>query len=474
MAYIRFTNDGWYTRKPLDEVLDGSVRVADACAQVWHHDHAGSVVYVGYDTRAGSAGIARAVAGTLSAAGFGVVMPQGPCPMPAIDCAIAADDEAAGGLIVGADHRPASYNGIRVRDAHGRAVNEDEAGLLERLMAGAVAPGDGPVTVRDLVSPFLAHIRRSFDLGDPAGLPLCVIDPLYGTARGVLADFLSGWGLRVVQIHGDALGDFGGLHPDAVEPWVDECERAVRSAGKGRDGGAVGPAVGFAIDCPANRVAVIDDRGCVVPPPKVHALVMAHLVEDKGMAGRVVVPRTISSVVRRQAERLGQPVITVNTDRVWARDEVDKGGVLTTADVLGGLKVPSIDPTRDAFVTVLSVLELIAAKKRPLSELVAELDDTLGATSYGARSLRLDAAQVEVLRNILPGLNPGEVLGKEPVRMSHALGLEMRFDDDSWFLVRTSESEPLVRILAEAPDRAQRDALFEAAEGIVGAAVKRS
>ncbi len=107
MAYIRFTNDGWYSRKPLEQVLEGCVCIADACAQIWNHDHAGSTVYVGLDTRAGSKPIADSVAGTLAGAGFRVVMPERPCPMPAIDHAIANDPDAAGGLIVGADHRSA-------------------------------------------------------------------------------------------------------------------------------------------------------------------------------------------------------------------------------------------------------------------------------------------------------------------------------------------------------------------------------
>lgn len=465
MAYIRFTNDGWYSRKSLDEAKDVALRIAWAVAELWKHDDRGTRAYVAFDTRAGSDEIARAVAGLTAAEGFEVTLAEAPSPMPALNHALAEDDEAAGGFMVGADHRSASYLGIRVRDGRGHAMGAEEAALIERMAPRSVSDSAASFGLADLTGSYLVHLRESFDLAPLAKRRAsCLVDPLFGTARTTARSLLVGWGLRAREIHGALLDDFGGLHPAAVEPWVDEAERVV----------ATGDAeVGFVFDGPSNRLAVIDEAGRLVPSPKVHALVMAHLVEHRGLTGRVVVPRTASVVPARQAKRLGLEIVRVGDDRAWARDEVNTGGVLSTTDVLGGLTVPAFGESRDAFVVALCVLELMAQAGKPLSALVSELDRTLGTTAYALRTVPVDVAMKQMLKNLLPGVNPGSVLGRKPVSMSHAMGLEMHFADESWFLVRTSESEPLVRIFAEAPTRKERDRLLDAAEEIVAKVAER-
>lgn len=464
MAYIHFTNDGWYSREPLSEAEDVALRIAKAAAELWNHDDRGSVAYVAYDTRAASADIARAVAGLVAALGFDVRLSAGPAPMPALNYALVRDPQAAGGFMVGADHRSANYLGIRVRDSRGHAMGSEETALLERMVDAKGSPERARFATVDLSGPYLEHLRASFELAPLGGRPVSVVvDPLYGTARSIARSFLAGWGLEAREIHGEPLANFGSLHPAAQEPWVDECEECVAAGGAD---------LGLVFDGPSNRLAVVDECGVLVPSPKVHALVMAHLVEHRGLTGRVVVPRTASVVVRRQAKRLGLELVRVGDDRAWARDEVNLGGVLSTTDVLGGLTVPAFGESRDAFVVALCVLELLGRAQKPLSALVAELDAEVGTTAYALRAMPVDVAAKQMLKNLLPGLNPGAVLGQEPTSMSHAMGLEMHFADESWFLVRTSESEPLVRIFAEAPTRTQRDSLLNAAEEIVSKAVK--
>ncbi len=459
MAYIRFTNDGWYSRCSLAEAKEVALRVASACAEIWAHDDRGSRAYVAFDTRAGSAEIARAVASFLGSEGLSVHLAEAPTPMPALNLALAEDAGAAGGFMVGADHRSSNYLGIRVRDSRGHAMGAEEAALVERMVPAKVEPKRGHFNLVDLTGPYLTHLRSSFTIGQSMAPSLSiVVDPLYGTARGIARAYFAGLGLAVREIHGANVDDFGDLHPAAIEPWADDCERAVRVGGAD---------MGFVFDGPSNRLAVIDEHGSLVPSPKVHALAMAHLVEDRGLSGRVVVPRTASVVVERQARRLGLELVRVGDERAWARDEVNTGGVLSTTDVLGGLTVPAFGESRDAFVVALCVLELTCQAARPLSELVAELDATLGTTSYGLRAVPVDVATKAMLKNLLPGVNPGAVLGKAPTLMSHAMGLEMHFEDESWFLVRTSESEPLVRIFAEAPTKQERDRLLDAAEDVV-------
>ena len=82
--------------------------------------------------------------------------------------------------------------------------------------------------------------------------------------------------------------------------------------------------------------------------------------------------------------------------------------------------------------------------------------------SYARRDLRLANEEVEMLRTVLPGLNPARVAGREPTAVSHMDGLRLEFEDESWLLLRPSGTETVVRVYAEAPTVEMRDALLEA------------
>ena len=77
--------------------------------------------------------------------------------------------------------------------------------------------------------------------------------------------------------------------------------------------------------------------------------------------------------------------------------------------------------------------------------------------------MRLEPALTQAFRNVLPGLNPQEIAGRVPVEVSHADGLRLQFDDDSWVLMRPSRTDSVVRVYAEAPTARERDELLESA-----------
>ena len=119
-------------------------------------------------------------------------------------------------------------------------------------------------------------------------------------------------------------------------------------------------------------------------------------------------------------------------------------------------------------MTMLLLMEYIAAEKKPLSLLVDEFCAQVGKMEFGSKELRMDPGKYAVLRNLLPGVNPVlEGVGKEPVSVSHADGLRVQYEDDSWLLVKPSLSEPLVRIYAEGPTKAERDNLLDGAKQLL-------
>ena len=128
----------------------------------------------------------------------------------------------------------------------------------------------------------------------------------------------------------------------------------------------------------------------------------------------------------------------------------------------GGFGYPFHFPERDGLLSALLICELMAWERKTLVQLLEELEDACGSMSYARRDLRLANEDVEILRTVLPGLNPAQVAGRAPAAVSHMDGLRLEFDDESWLLLRPSGTETVVRVYAEAPTVELRDELLEA------------
>ena len=366
----------------------------------------------------------------------------------------AADDSVCAAVMVGASGSPAGYQGISVRTDAGLNPPAEFLERVESLVPGEPVESRGACGSVDLLDAYISELEASADAGIiTAAHPRIVVDPMYGTARGLLAGLLRGLGADVVEIHGDDRTDFAGLHPRPVEPWVDDCERAVVESGA---------CAGLVIDGDGDRVGLVDEHGRFVSPYQLASLVMGHLVARHGEPGGVAMPLNGSSCVRRQAKRLGcrlsaLPVGFANTYR-----EMSRPGALMAVGEGGGISVPGHFLERDALLVAVLVTELLADAGMTVGELVTDLVEKVGPLAYGQQDLRLDSAQIQTLRNVLPGLNPPSVCGQTPVAVSHADGLRMEVGDGSWLMLRPSRTDAVVRVYAEAPESSTRDELLAA------------
>lgn len=456
---IRFGADGWRARFDEGFTEDGVVRVADALALLWSDRAPGATVYVGYDTRHESDAHARAVAGVLASYGLRAKVSERPCPTPAVAWTCAHDDAAVGAVMLTASELSCEYGGILVRGADGGPVSRTFLDEVEQAVSSAPTSDRSAFEECDLLGAYLtslrAHVER--DVLEAAGLRV-VVDPMFGAGAGVLSDLLSELGCDVIEIHMDRREDFGGIHPAPQDPWADACEQAVV---------AHDAALGLLLDGDGDRAAVVDERGNILPARVLSPLIMGWLVEGHGASGRVVSTLTCSACVERQASRLGceHTVVPVGFARIYR--ETLEGDVLLGTEEYGGICVPAHLRERDGILVCLLAAELVAAAGKPLSEVVSDLEGKIGSMRYTRRDVRLDPATTQTFRNVLPGLNPSDIAGRVPVDVSHADGLRLQFEDDSWVLMRPSRTNAVVRVYAEAPSEQERDELLEAACDVV-------
>ncbi len=454
MAVIRFTPYGWRGRYDEDFNEENVVRIAAGLGGAWTRRGVGGRVYVGYDGRYRGEAFALLAGSTLASFGLEVKVARGVCPLPALAWTAAHDDRCAGVLMLSASESPCEYGGIIARGANGGPV---PAGILrdaERLMMADPLDARGEVERVNVMESYLADLEHLVDLGLIAKANLrVVIDPMYGAVNGHLFKLLEKAGCSVTELHGGQRDDFGGIHPAPVEPWADECEQVVTCQRAN---------IGLVLDSDGDRATLVDERGRLVSAHNLTPLILSHLVEGRGMRGRVVTTLASSVRLARQAERLGLPVTTVPVgfDRIYG-ETLDED-VLMGAEEYGGICLPGHLCERDGMLVCLLALEMLAQTGAPLSQLVDDLADTIGRMDYTRRDIRLDAAAASSLVNILPGLNPVEVAGMKPVDVNHAEGLRLSFADGSWSMLRPSRNTAIARVYAEAPTREERDALVDA------------
>ena len=455
MRIIRFDNLGWRARFD-DGFNEKNVgRAAAALGRIWSEAQPGATVYVGYDTRYNGLGLARVVGGVLAGMGMRAVIAQEACPTPALGWTVAHDEAAVGGIMLTASSASSAYGGISARLADGGPVSEDFYDVATQLVTLLQPEISKNVEYTDMLGPYRASVLEQINVQAIAdAAPGIVVDPLYGSARGVLAGMLRSAGCRVLELHGDDAPDFGGLHPSPSEPWVDKAEQAVRQ--RGFDGAIV-------LDGDGDRLGLVDENGHFVTPHLMEALVLEHLVHNRGQRGRVVATWSSSAYIKRQAMRLGCAYTPVPMGFTRIYGEFVDHDVLMGCEELGGVAYPDRLAERDGVLSAMLLVEYLAMSRAKVSNLVEGLVHNLGELHYINRDIRLDAASIQAFRNILPGLNLPKVCGKTPTSIGHADGLLLRFEDDSWVQLRPSRTKPLVRACAEAHDKAVAKGMAEEA-----------
>lgn len=454
MESIRFGVDGWNARYDEGFTAESVARIADAAACAFLRGHGvGASVVVGYDMRSEGRHMAQLASRVMAARGLSVRLSGIACPLPAFSWYVNRDPAVVGGLVLTAGSATPDHNGVRVRMADGGPCTEEFASLLESSIPAEAPADSGAYEDVDIMTPYVESLVSFVDADAISRAGLSVVhDPMYGTSNGWLANALSRMGAAVTDVHAERDEGFGGIRPEPVESWLGDCRRAVLEAGT---------CAGLANDANALRAGAIDERGVYVSPYKIAALLLDLLVGYRRQSGRVVFTTTGSMLVRRQAARLNCPLTAIPVGARWAYAEMQKGDVLLAIDDSGAIALPAHLAGYDGLLVDLLLCELMARSGKSLGTLVDELEDRVGHMDYGQRDIQLDAASIQMFRNMLPGLNPQMIAGMRPVDVDHADGLRLGFADGAWLLVRSEGADQTVHVYAEASTILERDALLD-------------
>lgn len=409
--------------------------VALAFAQSYGTLLGGGRVVLARDTRpSGPMFAAAAKAGLLSAGcevtDLGIVM------TPTIGFAI-REGGFKGGMSITASHNPTPWNGLKFLDDLGVAPDPQLAARIAELrtdgkfrqLKSGFAPPDVDATAGQRHA---AAVRAAADVDlAPLKGTRVVLDSINGAGCLDTPAFLESLGCDLIHINGEPTGEFGHSPEPTRENLTQLCD-AVRTHGA---------AIGFAQDPDADRLAIVDENGVYIGEEYTLALsVWSVLSRHVGpVAANLSTSRMIDNVAARYGATVHRtPVGESHVARCMLANECVIGG-----EGNGGVIFPRICYVRDSLSAMSLVLQLMAATGKPLSRLVDDLPRYASIKEKAEAPGEQIAAAVEAVTS---------AFADEQLNTSDGVRIDF---ETGWVHLRGSNTEPIVRIIAEATDADQ-------------------
>jgi len=399
-----------------------------------------SAIVIGHDMRPSSPGLSGAFARGAAAQGVDVTE-IGLCSTDQLYYASGALNLP--GAMFTASHNPAQYNGIKLCRAGAAPVGQD-TGLTEirELVegwaeSGAPAPAatQGTVTRRETLEDYAAHLRSLVDLTAIRPLKV-VVDAGNGMGGHTVPTVFAGLPLTLVPMYFELDGTFPNHEANPLDPAnLVDLQKRVREESAD---------LGVAFDGDADRCFVVDEHGDPVSPSAITALVAARELARNGGKG-VIIHNLITSwsVPEVVKENGGTPVRT-RVGHSFIKAEMATSGAIFGGEHSAHYYFKDFWNADTGMLAALHVLAALGGQEGPLSGLVASYDRYTGSGEINSTV----ADQQDRLTAIRSAYE-----GQEGVTLDHLDGLTIT-TADWWFNVRPSNTEPLLRLNAEARDEA--------------------
>lgn len=408
-------------------------------------DDPGDYVIVGRDSRTSGDLLAAAASAGLRAAGVSV-RNVGIAPTPTLLLAVKDDESAVGGLVLTASHNPVEWNGLKLASGSGMFVSPEAGRAVQRLfeqgseLAGWSGLGSGG-TLEGVAE---HHIDRVLALPvlDVEAIrdraPVVALDCVHGAGGVVVPELLRRLGCRVEGIGLETDGFFP-RDPEPVPGNLGDLSELVR---------ATGAELGMAVDPDGDRLALVDGTGTPVGEDWTLALAAEYVLGRR--SGPLVTNLSSSQSIEEVAERAGVPFHRAAVGEARVALKMVASNAVVGGEGNGGVMLPDLNLTRDAAVAAALVLNLLAQREQTLDAILA---DRTRYHMVKRKVARGDADSDEIYRRIRKRVPAGATENTED-------GLRLAWPGSrEWLHVRPSGTEPVLRLIAEAPSQGRAEEL---------------
>ncbi|HEX3156950.1 MAG TPA: phosphoglucosamine mutase [Gemmatimonadaceae bacterium] len=399
-------------------------------------------IVVGRDSRVSGPMFHRAVVAALESVGCEIV-DIGMAPTPTVQLAV-EHHHAAGGLAITASHNPIEWNALKFIGSSGLFLDAAEGAAMRATVESAF-----PRATWDRLGHVVAdneavarHVDAILALSflDVEGIRRrrfrVALDTCRGAGAVIMPQLLERLGCETVSINLEPDGRFP-RPPEPVAANLGELEELVRSSGA---------EIGFATDPDVDRLALVSEQGRALGEDYTLALAAGLVLRHR--SGPVVTNLSTSRIVDDIVERAGSRVVRAPVGEVNVAVRMRTEGAVVGGEGNGGVILPELHLGRDAPLGVAILLQLLLEEGRPLSQIVADYP------RYSIVKEKLDRPSAS-LDSVYAALRSTFATASADTQD----GLRLAWDD-AWVHVRPSGTEPVVRVIAEAPNEERAQAII--------------
>jgi phosphomannomutase len=415
---------------------------------VHQHEDATKGLVVGYDTRFASQRAAEVISEIIAAAGIAVRLSDDYTPTPALSFAV-KNLGAAGGVMITSSHNPFNWNGVKYKASYGGSGTPAIMRSIEgELDSPPLKRKGGSVTITDFKTPYIVAIKNFVDVKaiQKAGFKFA-IDVMYGAGRGVLKGIFAESGINHVEIRGELNPLFPGINPEPIAPHIAMLQEVVvRERCQ----------AGMATDGDADRLGAVAEDGSFVDAHKCYAVILEWILKRKQWPGEIVRAFNTTRMLDRIAAKYGRKLHECGIGFKYICDLMLERDILIGGEESGGIGIRRHLPERDGILNSLLLANIMANEGKPLGQLVSDLQKEYGEHHYGRIDLHLsNDVKDDAMRRAQA--KPGRMGSFGVLKIETLDGVKFFLDAptygsgaEAWVLIRSSGTEPLLRVYCEA------------------------
>lgn len=405
------------------------------------------------DTRPSGPMVASAVFAGLLASGCEVI-DLGICPTPSMQLAVERLG-AQGGISITAGHNPAHWNALKFVRGDGLYLNETQAEeLLDVFHQGEFAKAGWQTIAKridtaDAVAPHIEALTSRFDAAAIRARRFKVaVDCCNGACSRLTPALLRALGCDVLAINDDPSAPF----PHTPEPRADTMAQAAAVVKAG------GADIGFVHDSDGERLGLVDETGTplseelTLPLASLMMLGTSSPAQPGGPPVCIVTNISTTSTVERVAERYGAKVIRTPVGQPYISEAIVEHHAAIGGEGNGAVAIPAVHPTHDSAAAIVFILDHLARTGLPLSASVRELPPVAMVKEHLAVEPHVVFTALQAFREGLPEDEGEPGAPKRSRVVGPADGVKVEWPD-GWVHVRASNTESIIRIIAEASDQ---------------------
>jgi phosphomannomutase len=397
-----------------------------------------SPIIVGRDSRTSGTQISNILKGCLQATGCHVI-DVGIVPTPTVQMEI-LHHRAAGGVAVTASHNPSQWNGLKFMDAKGKFLSPEKASQVyeladrqefsnkdwKRVGMETIEGGANDRHIRAILGlPFIkvsAIKKKKFTVA---------IDCVNGAGGLIIPQLLKKLGCTIIPINVEPNGKFAHT-PEPLPENLGQLKKAVKESMAD---------IGFAVDPDVDRCAIVDNTGKPIGEEYTLALAVKYYLSKK--LGSVVVNMSTSRASEDIAKYYNCPFVRSKVGEINVVEEMIDQGAIIGGEGNGGVILPDLHMGRDAPLAIAFTLQSLLEYEGSISELV----QTLPRYKMAKEKINIEGKNPDkIIKKLI-----GQFTGKK-VNLLDGVKID---EDEHWVHLRKSNTEPIIRIIAEAKSAKQ-------------------